>query len=158
MCELLTVCNFSVVGSGCRPSVQRLFNPSCYFPFDGYSCVLSRQHFTHHFLQGDFNEHTSKEAQWFQQALLMKMSLLLIRNLTLGLNDQPQHQTQLADEALQTVCIIISSVTIPAGIWLHVEQFVCSVWCFTVMVACRTAWGQCKKECMLSDLYHCFHN
>lgn len=54
------MCDFSVVGSGCGPSVQWLFNPSCYFPFDGYSCMLFRQHFTRHFLQGDFNESTSK--------------------------------------------------------------------------------------------------
>lgn len=40
--QIFTMCDFSVVGSGCGPSVQWLFNPSCYFPFDGYSCVLSR--------------------------------------------------------------------------------------------------------------------
>lgn len=64
----------------------------------------------------------------------MKMSLLLIRNLTLGLNDQPQHQTQLADEASQTVRIIISSVITPAGIWLRVERCTCPACCDTMHV------------------------
>lgn len=65
----------------------------------------------------------------------MKMSLLLIRNLTLGLNDQPQHQTQLADEASQTVRIIIISVITPAGIWLRVERCTCPAWyCDTMHV------------------------
>lgn len=63
----------------------------------------------------------------------MKMSLLLIHNLTLGLNDQPQHQTQLADEAFQTVRIIISSVITLAGVWLRVEQCTCSAWCCDTM-------------------------